>query len=435
MNHYFQWHYYPFYGAVFSSVLIYARFLKDKKALMNAGQSNLLLKTKNRVFFTYIFAFFLLLVLRAVFPVVDLDVPSGPYEVGTRIHEWKDESRLEVYGSNAGEEYRRIKVQAWYPAEDVEDFQRLPWIPEGRGISRSLASIFYFPPFILDQLEEIKSNSYLNAPVLSSSNPFPVVVLSHGWTGFRTLHTDLGELLASHGYFVWGIDHTYGAPAVIFEDGTQAKIDSEALPRRQDPLFFKYADKLINTYRDDITFVLDVLDESREIKVDDELLKSLDLYNIGLLGHSTGGGAGVKVGYRDPRVKGILGLDPWVEPFSAKEGRRIINAPFLFLRSEEWRGQNNDENLMRILNNNNHGQLFQIKGTTHLDFTMTHKFSSITSLVGLTGEIDRSRFEKIQEAFILNFFKDSLKVEGGGIDFIEEKYQEVYSVPFYNKND
>ena len=429
MTGYIEWYYYPFYGAVLASLLVYARSRGHHRVFGNQDYAKWSLNIKNRIFLIYIFAFMLSTVFHVVFPVTAMDMPSGSYDVGTQIYDWTDKGRLETYGDEAGRELRKIKVQVWYPASDIDGLQRLPWIPEGRTVSRKLARIFYFPPFMLDQSEEVLSNSYLDAPILADENLYPVVVLSHGWSGFRTLHTDLGELLASHGYIVFGIDHTYGAPVVVFEDGQEVSFDGEALPRRDDPNFIKFAEKFVGTYEKDISFVLNVITEPDENSMDEALRKVLDIKKIGLLGHSTGGGAGIKVACMDSRVQGIIGLDPWVEALPKNIVEKKFKSPYLFLRSEEWKGQNNDVNLLEIVRNNDQGNLYQIMGTTHVDFTMIHMYSSITSVVRLTGSIERDRFEEIQEGFVLFFFEEHLKGEKKeGMDFIEDKYQEVYRV-------
>ncbi len=430
MRGYIEWYYYPFYGAILAHCLVYTKMRNKQGLYEKVSYRNWVLNIKNRLLITYGFAFLLSLVFHIIFPVPDIEVPSGSYYVGSQIYEWTDEDRMETYGVEAGDKARKIKVQVWYPTKTIEGFERLPWIPEGRIVSRNLARIFYFPPFMLDQSEEVLSNSYLNAPVFLQDSLYPIVVLSHGWSGFRSLHTDLGELLASHGYIVFGIDHTYGAPVVIFEDGSQVAIDGEALPRRNDPDFLSFAEKFVNTYGSDISFVLDVLTEADGNHMDEMIRKVLDTSRIGLLGHSTGGGAGVKVASMDSRVQGIIGLDPWVESFSEITLKKRMKCPYLFLQSEEWIGQKNDENLYNILSNNPQGELYQIMGTTHVDFTMIHLYSPMTNKVRLTGSLDRDRFEDIQEAFVLDFFGRHLLENKKEKEHLSmEKYEEVFRVP------
>jgi dienelactone hydrolase len=64
----------------------------------------------------------------------------------------------------------------------------------------------------------IQADAYRDASVLKpdSESKYPLVVLSHGYTGYRTLMYYLAEHLASHGYVVASIDHT---------DSTNAEID------------------------------------------------------------------------------------------------------------------------------------------------------------------------------------------------------------------
>jgi len=151
MNGYIDWYYYPFYGAVIASVLVYAHLRLDHSIANNHDHGKWLLNMKNRILITYIFAFLLSSAFHVTFPVGAMEVPSGSYDVGTQIYDWTDGDRLETYGNKAGSELRKIKVQVWYPASTTEGFPRLPWIPEGRVVSRKLAWIFYFPPFMLDR--------------------------------------------------------------------------------------------------------------------------------------------------------------------------------------------------------------------------------------------------------------------------------------------
>ena len=57
----------------------------------------------------------------------------------------------------------------------------------------------------------------------------------------------------------------------------------------------------------------------------------LDLANIGLLGHSTGGGAGVTVAINDDRIKALFSMDSWVEPLDDTDLETGLNIPCVFL--------------------------------------------------------------------------------------------------------
>src|SRR5699024_4604584 len=93
------------------------------------------------------------------------------------------------------DDHRRIKYQIWYPAESTEGHKKAKWISDGKTLTRQLARSFHLPSFVLDHTAEIYSNSYIDAPVSSNKPMYPVVIISHGWQGFRELHTDFAEEL------------------------------------------------------------------------------------------------------------------------------------------------------------------------------------------------------------------------------------------------
>ena len=62
-----------------------------------------------------------------------------------------------------------------------------------------------------------------------------------------------------------------------------------------------------------------------------------------------------------------------------------------------------------IDNNSLYSTLYQIDGTVHTDFAMTHMFSSATGLIGLTGSVETEYLNNILETLIVNFFTNTLK--------------------------
>ncbi len=70
-------------------------------------------------------------------------------------------------------------------------------------------------------LPEVRTNSCLDAPIAEGAHP--VILFSHGYTGAFTDYTFIFEDLASRGYVVASVDHTYEATAVEFPDGRFVK--------------------------------------------------------------------------------------------------------------------------------------------------------------------------------------------------------------------
>ncbi len=173
-----------------------------------------------------------------------------------------------------------------------------------------------FPGFFLSHTRYSRSHSFEGAAPLSGL--FPLVMYSHGWTGFRTIAVNQAESLASHGYVVVAADHTYGSVSTRFPDGTDRRASiPAALPDETTVEPEVYAEA-------GVELVGHVRGRSRRDPRRDrrresrgafgEIASHIDLGLVGVYGHSTGGGAAVQFCLSDERCKAVLGMDAWVEP-------------------------------------------------------------------------------------------------------------------------
>ncbi len=55
-------------------------------------------------------------IVRQVLPLENLPLPTGQYNVGTKLYTWEDSSRKEWFGEESNK-FRRIPVQVWFPME------------------------------------------------------------------------------------------------------------------------------------------------------------------------------------------------------------------------------------------------------------------------------------------------------------------------------
>ncbi|MCF7925975.1 MAG: hypothetical protein K9L74_00160 [Candidatus Izimaplasma sp.] len=341
------------------------------------------------------------------FPVYELPTPTGDYLIGTESFVIEDETRYEQYGDNPLA-HRKIKIQVWYPAETIEGYEKAPWLEDGKPVARALSRDFGLPFFALDHTADILSNSYVNAPISTTLEKYPVIVISHGWRGFKNLHTDFAEELSSHGYIVIGIDHTYGSVATVFEDEI-AYLNEEALPDRETTSnFLEYANELVTTYSEDIMTTIDYLEDINQTTSTSRFSEKLDLESIGLVGHSTGGGGGTKAVLNDDRIDAVFGLDSWVEPITEPTLRQGITIPAVFLRSGQWETSYNNDYLYTLINNSSKATLYQIDGTTHFDFSMVYMYSPLTKPIGFSGEINGRYLNTILTTMIRDFFNQTL---------------------------
>ena len=409
-----KWHFYPIYGLFLMYIVL---LILDFYNLLN-------LETK---VFNYIVLLGLVLVILPgifllVFPTLKIPTPSGDYAVGTKIYEVEDVGRNETYGDVNLK--RKIKYQIYYPSDKTYGFSQAKWISDGKLLTRAFARDLKLPSFILDQTASIKSNSFINAPVSDKLESFPVVFISHGWRGFREFHTDYAEELASNGYIVISIDHTYGSQLVSFKDGSIAKINREALPNFTPPKkFLAYSSALATTYGKDVLTVLDDLNKN-----DTHLQNKLDLESIGLLGHSTGGGGMVYVALEDSRIKALMGLDAWVEPLKGYNIDKGLQIPSLYLRSEQWSKRPNSKYLNIIINNSAQASLIELAKTKHIDFSMAYMYSPVTKYINFTGKLGGRKSSEIQRELILEFFNKNLRYNLGSENYlsdIEDKHKAV----------
>jgi dienelactone hydrolase len=394
---------------------------------------------------------FLALAVGILVPVELMPRPSGEFQVGTMVFEVSDPDRLEPYGS-APEGLRRFRVQVWYPSEDTEGYQRADWLEDGRVVAPAVSRAMGFPPYLLSYGQLVTSNAYWNAPVISGEG-LPFVIISHGWTGFKNLHADIAEDLASTGVVVMAIDHSFASAGTLFDDGQVALLIPEILPKRGEPGFLSDARGLILTFSADIQRLLDVvLNKTEQVrpsngaartgisgevefdtrepklgitvltgsdpsgasaaeslgKIDQQLGKvfqAVDSEFIGLVGHSTGAGAVVQTAIADPRIRGIVGMDPWVEPLPIELLEQGLPVPALLFRSEAWQNHPNDENLERLtMTARDSLGVFQIDGSTHNDFTMAYMFGPLGRFFGTLGSIGQQNMRNILTDSIRGFF-------------------------------
>jgi predicted dienelactone hydrolase len=346
----------------------------------------------------------------ALVPIPVLPDPTGPYQIGTVSMHLVDENRKEVYGPDPGGP-RELMIQIWYPADPDPDAGPAAWNEDLEQIGPANAERLGFPSFVLDHLELAETHSFPDAPLANLIDEYPVVVYSHGWTGFRTVNIDQAEALASHGYVVVSIDHTFASIMTVFPDGRAAEVDQTALPDEEEvgaEAYGRAAQELVEVFVADLSFVMDSLETLNDR--DERFQGRLDLDRIGLFGHSTGGGAVVATCHADNRCVAGAGLDPWVEPVPLNVIADGLTQPFLYVRSEEWTDRDNDRLVVGLYGRGGDGQyLVSIDGAEHWDFVVIPLLTPLASQLGLKGPINSGRVMGINGDLLVSFFDAHLK--------------------------
>lgn len=358
--------------------------------------------------------FIMMLSLIFIFPIYQMPTPTGSYDIGTKVYQINDTTRSEIYGD--ADTFRKFNVQIWFPFEKTNETERAPWLLDREVTSQALSRDFGFPGFLLNQTQYVESNSYLDAD-FTEEKTYPVVILSHGWSGTKYLHSDLGEMFASEGFIAVSIEHTYGSVASVIDNEVIFKQDDALTAFKDDQQGLESNTRLMMTYGLDVIATIDYL-ELLNNNPTDIFYQHLDLNHIGAVGHSTGGGGVIYASIMDQRIKAIIGLDAWVEPISAILEMDSLSVPSLFLRSEAWEeGSNNDVLLPMIDASTQDTSLYRIIGTTHYDFAMVYMYTSLVKPIGFSGSIETHTMIDIMFSSHLSYFNEHLKNSNNDISW------------------
>ena len=283
------------------------------------------------------------------FSVPPTDAPElahrGEYSVGVRTIELRNPGQPDILNfdkaSGKAPLYDRpLKVEVWYPAllpsgaiERTDYEMKMPGPAANRDASAKLPTV------------SIPGKALRNAPP-AAGQPYPLVIVSHGYPGSRYFLSYLSENLASKGYVVAAIDHTDS----VF--GEEKGFQSTLLNRANDQLFTVGA--ILDLAASPGHFLKGLVDPTR----------------VGIIGYSMGGygalasaGAGyssksmghdsVPGGYFQAweagseqyrarlrkEVKAVVAISPWgaQPPYSAWDfdGLAGIRIPTLFLAGDQ----------------------------------------------------------------------------------------------------
>ncbi|WP_170222948.1 alpha/beta hydrolase family protein [Nonomuraea turkmeniaca] len=244
-----------------------------------------------------------------------LPEPTGSHPVGTTSLYLKDTSRPDPWVPTV--KARELMVSLWYPAKSPGR-RRAPYMtPKESELFLKDAGM---TGGSLDVLSKTRTNAFSDAKPAGRKRSLPLVVLSPGFTKPRSTLTALAEDLASRGYVVAGIDHTYENVAMTFPDGRV----TTCVPCEGDhdqSLFTKVS----KGRAADVSFVLDQL-TGRRPKWKGAAL--IDPSRIAMAGHSAGGASTIAAMVEDSRLRAGIDIDG-TTPVGILDS--ALSRPFMFL--------------------------------------------------------------------------------------------------------
>lgn len=244
--------------------------------------------------------------------VAPLPAPTGSFAVGRTVRDWTDPTRTDPYATDpyatepAGP--RSLVTWIWYPCDrpaGATDADYLPpaWLPAGQLIGIDTVGLL--------------AHSVDDAPVSGAHPTYPVVLLSP--SGFPPLLlSGTAEALASNGFVVVGVNHTYETPVTVFGDGRVVPMNPAAIAGALGPAVGDHREVFaaraeVCRYKAlDLAFLADSL---AALEADDPLAGRLDLNRLSAVGHSFGGAAALHWLRDDPRCTAAVNLDGalWTE--------------------------------------------------------------------------------------------------------------------------
>ncbi|AKG36268.1 alpha/beta hydrolase family protein [Paenibacillus durus] len=386
---------------------------------------------KKRRFLKYINCFLLcvLLIISTVLavslPVFDLPKPGGADTVGTATFDWIDGNREETLTADPGDK-RELVVQVWYPAEKTDGPPQFLF-PQDAQIFHNYIAAFaeglHLPAFALDYWKYSRSHSFQDAPVLSSAKPYPLVIINHGMGTSTILHASQAENLASHGYIVAAIDHTYSTAATAFSDGRITGFTTELSAKD----VHDKARAIGEIWTQDVEFVLSRLEALNAGRIESDFKGKIDLDNVGIMGHSFGGATAYNAAYTMDKIKAGINMDGTLLELD----RDQINKPFMFLQSDDSAKmiealddpavpEEIKERIAKEIKITRHviergGKSIHIKGTAHYNFTDLQFYSPLIKYMGMTGSIEGHRGAFLVSRYVLDFFDKYLKDGAGAL--------------------
>jgi hypothetical protein len=250
--------------------------------------------------------------------------PTGPQPVGVTALSLKDTSRADPWVPSVP--YRELMVSVFYPAASANGPTKQYMTPRESELNLARADI---PGLPLDVFSTVRTNAVVDArPAPQRPHSLPLVVLSPGWTQPRATLTTWAEDLASHGYVVAAIDHTYENRATTFPDGHVTECAACAFDDDDDAAFWS---KVAQVRTADTSFVLDELTGPHPQWRGSALI---DPARIGMAGHSAGGALSTQAMLADPRIRAGADVDGSVHVPIPATG---LSRPFLFVgRTESY---------------------------------------------------------------------------------------------------
>jgi predicted dienelactone hydrolase len=265
----------------------------------------------------------------------------------------------------------------------------------------------------LSRSVHLKTNSLLAAPLSDSSPKYPVLLFSHGKDATRFCCTFLMEHLASYGYIIFSIGHTFFNGVEVFPDGYRAVQDyfpNMPESESQDEGYRKFSEYIqqytLDPLAEDTQFVLNQIERINR-ETGGFFQERLDLDRMGICGWSIGGVNAAQMCNRDRKLKAGINFDGTLNEIIAQQG---VKKPFMLLKSEPQVPENPDDEFKKMvsrisqyesdfISHSTNVYRIIISGAKHINFSDQPLYNA-----NATGSINAKRCHEIIAKLTKAFF-------------------------------
>lgn len=259
--------------------------------------------------------------------------PSGPYAVGSKIFHLIDPNRPETYSAD-GRDFsqknpnhnRELMIKLYYPCDGHKKATKIAdsIMPYWQKYLEAEIQAGLVTEEMLQDFNNIYTYCKVGTEPIRYA-PFPLILFSPGYDSGPYTYTAFCEGLASEGYVVCFINHTYAMSLVSFPDGRDIFLGAQPDSR------------VVDVCTADVPLVLE---ELARINATDTLLKGIiDLNSTAFAGHSLGGMVSINSIKRIPQIKTGVSLDPPLDPSvlglsinrESYDATEPIHKPFLYI--------------------------------------------------------------------------------------------------------
>lgn len=132
--------------------------------------------------------------------------PKGIYAVGTTCFSVVDEKREERLGTEEGK--RKVAVRMYYPV----DKEKTQGLKKAKIFSKAKIKVLEKNFLTKRMIEKIPNEAeYYDNIEISNREKFPLIMYNHGYGSYMECNTYLCCELASQGYIVASVGHSYEA--------------------------------------------------------------------------------------------------------------------------------------------------------------------------------------------------------------------------------